>query len=839
MVKYLSFLLLSSIVFLLHSPGRVDLNAGSGIEKSESDHDAPGVADEWLFQQKAFPYGRLDIQAQRQAVASVLEIQKKYRALRTESGDDWQFVGPVTIGGRVIDIECPAGNDNTVFVGSASGGILRSYDGGAHWKNIFDGYETLSIGDLAIDPDDTSILYVGTGEPNCGIGSVTYDGHGIYKSTDGGNSWTNVGLENCGSTGRIAVDPQNPDIIYAAMMGDLFQDSPDRGLYRSTDAGATWQQVLFVTDSTGAFDVAINPQDPNIVYATTWERVRRYYRRDYTGYTSRIYRSTDGGTTWSQLGGGLPGDQLCKITLALAPSDPSIIYAGIIGSDEQLMDIYKTSNGGDTWNPLNCTAQLNLSQDFWYGGVRVDPNDANKVFWIGFTSSRSTDGGNTWNDFANAAHVDCHALFISPTDPGYKILGSDGGLFFTHNNFSTYTLNQNIPVTQIYTLDVYPSDTSYLIAGAQDNGSFRKTGAAWNYAFGGDGTSTRIMPVDENSYFADYQYGGYYGVLSSGAVSLSGLNYSDRYNWRSPVEVNPRNPATVYFGGAHVQRSQNYGNTLQTISEDLTNGPQGYGLVYGSIFIIHNAPADTNYIYVGTDDGNVWVSKDYGLHWDQINAGLPYRSITGIDTDPKDANTVYVTLSGFRWADNAAHVYRSADAGLSWEAISGGLPDVPCNAIAVDTAADDPTNNLYVATDVGVYYSFDDGVTWSLLGSALPVCSVYELNLNSETATLFAGTYGRGIYKIRLPQEPVLTVSGIMEPRILVYPNPAADYVIISAGDRTVRTLRIFDIQGNLQYMKKTDEDTERIDLSALAAGTYFIQISEGSRNFVRKLMHE
>lgn len=798
--------------------------------------------DEWLYAQKVFPYDRVDKEAQRNAVNYTKSLKQKNRLAKTDGtrADDWEFMGPLTIGGRIADIECPAGNDNTIYVGTASGGVLKSYNGGTTWMNIFDDNGSLSIGDIAIDPVDTNTIYVGTGEGGNGVGSVTYDGDGIYKSTDGGATWVNTGVENGGNTGRLAINPQNTQIVFAAMLGDLFQNTSDRGVYRTTDGGGSWEKVLFIDDSTGAIDVAINPDEPNIVYATTWQRVRRYYRKDYTGFSSRIYRSNDGGDTWEMIMSGIPNEEFAKITLAIAPTNPDIIYAAVCGSTEALKDIYKSTNGGDSWVGLNCAAEVDANtQDCWYYGVKVNPNDPNKIYWIGFQCFRSLNGGNTWNKFAGTAHVDEQAFYISPTNDNYKIIGTDGGLYFTNDDWATYTTAQNIPVTQLYTIDMYPGDTSLLIGGAQDNGSFIKDGTdPWYYVGGGDGVSTRFVPSDELSYYANYQYGGYGGSINGSSPMFFGYDWGDRHNWRSPLELNPLNPATIYFGGSKVQRTNNYGNNLTTISSDLSNGSQGIGLTFGTIFTIHNAPADTNYIYVGTDDANVWRSKDYGENWELITSGLPYRYCMSIETDPNDAEIVYVAFSGFRWADDIAHIYKSENAGDSWTPISGDMPDIPVNDIQIAKYPGD-TTTLIVGTDVGCYYSFNDGINWNLLGSELPIASVYEIYYDGPTNTLFAGTYGRGAWKISVPIQEPPVIQSIEDKNISfdIFPNPATDYLIIECSEIMKQAIvEIYNGVGEkVKEFNISGTDKSSIKINQLPAGNYFLQINNAGKKLTKQ----
>lgn len=836
-----NFILLSVTALLVGSMAFLDFD--QTITSPLAEEEKETAVDEWLYMQKAFPYDGPDKAAQKAAVQHMLAGRKAQANARLTSDDEWQHIGPFNIGGRVRDIACPYGNDNTIYVGAASGGVLKSTDGGSTWRTIFDTEATLSVGDIAIDPVDTNKIYVGTGEPGNGVGSVTYDGNGIYRSLDGGENWTNIGLTNGGNTGRIAINPQNTNIIFAAMLGDLFENTPDRGIYRTTDGGTSWEKVLYVNDSTGGIDVCINPENPNIIFASTWERVRRYNRRDYNGLGSRIYRSEDGGDTWEMLTNGLPvgANELSKITLYIAPSNPDIIYAGVVGTGDKLKDIYKSTDGGDTWIGLNCVTEVNTtSQDNWFGGVRVDPFNANIVYWVGFIVSRSMDGGLTWSDVMEDAHVDCQALYLSPTDPDFKIMGGDGGLFFTYDDFDDYTLEQNIPITQLYTIDVFPTDTSRIIGGAQDNGSFvRNELNYWEFVNWGDGVSTKFVPVDENSFFGNYQYGGYYGIVDGIERYAFGFEGGERFNWRSPIEVSPTDPAVIYFGGNHVYKSENYGSNVTRISDDLTNGSQGTGLTFGSIFTIHNAPANSDYIYVGTDDANVWRTSNGGDDWTLITDGLPYRYCMSIETHPDNAEEVYVAFSGFRWAEDIAHIYKSTDAGSTWTPIDGDLPDIPVNDIQVFTSGD--STGLVIATDVGCYYSYDDGAHWLALGSEMPIVSVYEIYYDSNTGYVFAGTYGRGAWKIKMPRAAVQVEVDMSDLAMVLnlYPNPATDYAALHFNLAVQQGMvEVMNMEGKILQTLHFDQRRDvPLPISQLPAGQYMLRVQADGSNWIKTLV--
>ena len=419
-------------------------------------------------------------------------------------------------------------------------------------------------------------------------------------------------------------------------------------------------------------------------------------------------------------------------------------------------------------------------------------------------------------------------------------MGGDGGLFYTYDGFDDYTLEQNIPITQLYTLDVYPTDTSRIIAGAQDNGSFvRDPDNYWGFVNWGDGVSTKFVPIDEDSYFGNYQYGGYYGVVDGIERYAWGFEGGERFNWRSPIEVDPTDPTTIYFGGNHVYRSTDYGSSVNRISDDLTNGSQGIGLTFGSIFTIHNAPANTDYIYVGTDDANVWRTSNGGDDWELITEGLPYRYCMSIETHPANAEEVYVAFSGFRWAESIAHIYKSTDAGSTWTPIDGDLPDIPVNDIQVFTTGD--TTGIVIGTDVGCYYSYDGGAHWTALGSEMPIVSVYEMYYDTHTNYLFAGTYGRGAWKIEMPKaEPNVQVSDLSTALSLtIYPNPADDVAGVHFNRRVEEaTVDIFALDGKrIATYHFTEVRDAELPIEALAPGQYLMQVQAAGTTIVKPLV--
>jgi len=395
-------------------------------EQSELRHEAlmdkHKYPSDYMYLQRSYPHGKIDKEEYRKGYAVAQKMAKQ----STSRNGDWENVGPNLVGGRIVDIE---GTGSTLYVSAASGGIFKTENDGFTWEPIFDDAITLSIGDMAISNLDDQVLYVGTGEANAGGGSLAYDGEGVYKSVDGGDNWLNIGLENVGSIGRVAIDPLDDNIVYVAAMGTLFSENEERGIFRTQDGGETWQKVLYLSPKTGGIDVLIDPQNPNIVYAALWERERLLYDRTYGGPTSGIYKSVDGGDNWIELSNGLPDDDMGRIGLAMAPSNPDVLYTTIAQPGGNLEGIYKTTDGGNFWEEKSTDNITNAPFMWWFGRMKVDPVDENKVYHIGFRMNVSVDGGDTWEDFFAGVHVDQHEVWIDPDNPDRIFVGNDGGVY--------------------------------------------------------------------------------------------------------------------------------------------------------------------------------------------------------------------------------------------------------------------------------------------------------------------------------------------------------------------------------------------------------------------------
>ncbi|WP_372364570.1 WD40/YVTN/BNR-like repeat-containing protein [Candidatus Uabimicrobium sp. HlEnr_7] len=665
----------------------------------------------------------------------------------------WEFVGPTNIGGRICDVEMDPTNPNVAYFAAASGGIFKTTDQGETWFPIFDNEMTLNTGDICLAPSNPNIIYVGTGEVNPGGGSITYPGLGVFKSVDAGKTWTHLGLDKTQCIGRVKVHPTNPDIVYVAATGALYGESEDRGVYRSQDGGQSWEKVLFVSTKTGCVDMAIDPKDPNNLYAAMWERIRRPGYQKYGGTQSAIYRSQDGGNTWAKLAGGLPksDENTGRIGIDICQSQPNVLYTCFSTTSGDHLGVFKTTNGGDSWKQTNDSALYGGvgTYAWWFSNIRVDPNDPSVVFFLGFNFYRTQNGGNSWQNVGYDMHVDHHALYIHPLDSSICLAGNDGGVYLSKNSGSRWKKSDSLPITQFYSLAVDPKDPNRILAGAQDNGvNFIATGSktGWKGVIGGDGLDVAFDPTNSNYAYGESQYGAFRASSNGGrSFGWGGSGISGTKGWKCPIAVDPTN-GHVYFGSNKIYRSTDHGSYFSAVSPKLTTNDKRDP--FGTITTIAVSASNSNYVYTGTDDGNVWVTTNHGKNWNNISQNIPKEWITSIAVDPTNEQVAYLTVSGYRWDKHLAHVFMTTDAGKNWKAISGNLPEAPVNGIVTNSRA----TALYVASDVGVFMSKNQGQTWETVGKGLPSIVIHELDYHIATNTLFAGTFGRGIYKIDVSQ---------------------------------------------------------------------------------------
>lgn len=763
-----SFLLLAGLLFYLTATP-VDNAEDTIRERMKKSAPGPDARPSgWAWQRRIFPHNQYDRQAYRNAVKDASRLKSRAVARSLEAVT---FAGPSNIGGRISDIEFNPQNGDIVYAGAATGGVFKSTDKGVTWAPVFDDAANLNIGDIAINPLNPDVVYVGTGEGNGGHNN--FPGEGVYKSTDAGNSWELIGLENTVSIGRVVVDPVIPQRVFVAAQGSYYLPNPDRGVYRSSNGGTDWERVLFVTDSTGACDIAIDPINPNRIMATTWERARRPHTglTHLNGPTSGIYRSTDGGDNWERLGSttGLPiGNQIGRIGLAVYPNNPDSVYA-LVTTGGGYRGLYLTTNFGDSWtdvDPDNEIADGTAGFSWYFGQVRVHPANPDIVYAMDVAFMRSTNGGTTWpiiygyNGSPANLHVDHHALAFHPDDPDYIINGNDGGLNISEDAGVSFTKVVDLPVNQFYEIGLDFNNPERIYGGTQDNGTLRTlTGATddWNRIFGGDGFYVIVDHTNPNVIYAESQFGNL-GKSTDGGFDfnsvLNGINDNEPTNWSTPVIMDPSNNNVLYYGTNRLYRTTNGAASWSAISPDLTTAPGNSRL--GTITTIDVSPLDSDILWVGTDDSHVWVTTDGGNNWTDVSATLPFRWVTRVVADPQDPNIAYVTFNGLRWVDPEPRVYRTVDLGAKWENISSNLPDAPVNAFAVNPADNE---QLFVGSDLGAYFSVDNGANWEYISSDFPMVSVYDMKIHPIGNYLALGTHARSIYRFNLEQ----LVTGIAD----------------------------------------------------------------------------
>lgn len=813
--------------------------------------------NDWFVAQRAYPGTEIDRAARSLALESARAMHASLDPRR--GGPAWQLAGPTNVGGRVTALAATPGGV-LVFAGAADGGVFRSTDGGANWEPIFDAVGVPSIGAIALDPQDPDVVYVGTGEANASGDS--FAGEGLFRSTDGGDTWSALGLENSHHIGRIVVDPVDPSRIYVAAVGALFSKNQERGIYRTTNTGLTWERSLFLSDSTGAIDVVIDPSNPARLFAATWERIRKANYRRVGGLTSGVYASTDHGATWQPVGGGLPApaSNIGRIGLAIAPSNPQVIYAIYADDPGNFLGLYRSTNGGTTWARTNDTALASMFSNFgWYfANVRVSPIDPNRVYALGLDIWRSTNGGNSWSTVSGGVHVDQHDLWIDPTLAPRILVGCDGGVYSTTSGGTPWTHRTGMPISQFYAGTIDPQLPERLYGGLQDNGTVRTlTGALddWDEIYGGDGFYCLVDPRNSNVIYAESQYGNLGKSVNGGASfngATSGINAGDRRNWSTPVVMDPSNPDRLYYGTYRVYRSTNAAASWTAISSDLTGGPGNSTLVYATITTIAVAPSDPQRLYVGTDDARVWTSSNGGTNWQNVSIGLPNLWVTRLAVDPTNPQIAYAAHSGYRLDLSTAHLHRTTNGGLSWIPIDSGLPNAPVNAVVVDAAA---PATLFAATDVGVYVTHDYGQGWAPLAPGLPITVVHDLTLHAPSRKLVAATHGRSMYSIDLgapvavdaaPRVAALRLDapipnpasrrGEIALRFAVEPGRPFEVALHDAAGRRLRQLAGSN-QGEARGDGSAESRVAFTDLSPLATGVYFVRLQQDGRSVSQRLV--
>ena len=799
-----------------------------------------------MYNQRAYPDNFINDDA----IKSAFQQSKSIIENRAVQSSDWTLIGPLNTGGRITDVAISPDDDNTFFVTTPVGGVFKTIDKGENWTPIFNESSKPSIGNIAIAPSNSQRIYVGTGEANGSATSGAFFGDGMYRSDDAGNSWTNIGLEESNHIGRIAVDPTNADRVFVAATGKLYGYNSERGIYRTTNGGNDWEQVLFVTDSTAAIDVAINYNDTDIIFASMWERTRKPWQRSYGGETSAVHRSLDGGDTWEELGeiNGLPAPNLQtgRIGIAISESDPSTIYARYTTDEitNEFNGLYKSVDNGDNWILVTLNDLLGIDSSFgWYfGNLRINPEDAEEVYILGQGISKTTNSGDNWQS-VSGMHVDHHALEYSRNNNDFILAGNDGGAYLSEDGGTTWFHFENLPITQFYNIDVDYQQPERLYGGTQDNNTIRTLTAGtndWNSIWGGDGFHVNVDPIDNNYIYVESQWGNIGRSINGGSSFSSatdGLDY-DRTNWNTPIILSPFNSEIVYYG-ANKLYSSTRAELWTAISPDLTNGQHPSGsLAYGTITAIAASYNNLDVIYTGSDDGNLNVTFDGGITWENMSDDLPNRYITSLAISPTDDLVLYATFSGYGVLDYAPHIYKTIDGGQNWSDISSNLPSIPVNDVVLHSTED----YIFIATDMNVWYSENDGDVWNVLGNDLPFTIIRDLKLYEPTQMLYAGTFGRSMHSYDL-SSLILgnNDSQLIASEISIYPNPAQREFKIQHQIFSKGTIKLFDTNGKEIKTLFQGDFTESLDKSfsveGISSGIYIIKIDAEGQSISKKLM--
>ncbi|MGC1650085.1 MAG: glycosyl hydrolase [Candidatus Sulfotelmatobacter sp.] len=719
----------------------------------------------------------------------------------TFSGLKFRLIGPAVASGRVMSIAVNPKNKFEYYVGVASGGVWKTVNDGTTWTPVFDGEGSYSIGWVTLDPNDASVVWVGTGESNSQR-SVAY-GDGIYRSVDGGKSWENLGLKKSEHIGRVVIDPRDSKVVYAAAEGPLWGAGGDRGLYKTTDSGKTWKAVLTISENTGVVDVALDPSNPDILYAAAYQRRRHVFTLIDGGPESAIYKSTDAGATWGKLKSGLPAVDLGRIGLAVSAADPNVVYATVEAADGK-GGIFRSSDKGATWEKRNEFDQGAM----YYARVVADPKNVDRIFVMAVQLRESLDGGKTLQKVSETNHHgDNHAMWIDPDDTQHWLFGSDGGMYETWDNAKTWEFKANLPTVQFYDVAVDNALPFYNVCGGtQDNFSWcgpSRTrnlngivNADWYVTTGGDGFRSQVDPVDANTVYSESQYGVLvrYDKPTGQELVLQPLEGKGepplRWNWDSPIIVSPHSHTRLYFAANKLFRSDDRGDTWKAISGDLTRqidrnklpvmgkvwGPDAVAKnqstsFYGNIVALAESPKKEGLLYVGTDDGLIQVTSDGGASWTKYEkfVGVPEMTyVSRLAASNFDVNTVYAAFDNHKNSDFKPYLLKSSDAGKTWTSIAGDLPvNGPVLAFVEDTVN---PNLLFAGTEFGAFFTIDGGAHWVQLKGGLPTIAVRDMVIQAREGDLVIATFGRGFYVLDDITPLRQTKAGSTEQVVAVFP---------------------------------------------------------------------
>ena len=712
----------------------------------------------------------------------------------------WRNLGPFRTGAWISDIAFPetpaAAHLYTFYVGVRNGGVWKTTNNGTTFEPVFDAQATTSIGAIAVAPSNQNLVWVGTGDTY--QTRMSYAGDGVYKSTDGGKTWANMGLRDSHHISRILVHPTNPNIVYVAAMGHLYSTNAERGVFMTTDGGNTWTKSLFVDDRTGAIDLVMNRKDPNVLYAASYEVKRVPWDLDVGGPGSGIWKSVDGGRKWTRLAGGLPAGRLGRIGLDIYQPNPNILYAVVENANlrpataseaerdtqrpkpfEHVIgnQVYRTDDGGKTWNRTHdASVSPGNKAPYSFNIIRVDPGNANHVVVLSDALPNSEDGGKTWLDTTwppkrmfPKAFGDVRVLWFDQQNPNRILMGSDGGVHISYDNGRTTDHYVNLPIGELWGVGVDSEQPYNVYAGMQDHDSWKGPSNGWSGSVNiadwvtvreGDGMYNKVDPTDSRWLYNTREFGDHKRVDQTLRTMTDIMPHRPngqaplRWNWNTPLAISPHNAQIIYTGAQVLLRSLNRGDAWQEISPDLTtNDPDkvfGRGNIqHCTITTISESPVTPGVIWVGTDDGRVQVTRTHGAVWTDATsaiakAGGPAdRWVTRVLASSRDAGTAYVAKSGYRHDDSRPYVFRTTDYGATWTSIASNLPSHGVNVIVEDTSN---TKVLFAGTDAGVFATVDGGARWVRLKGNMPNVPVHDLAIQPREHDLIAGTFGRAIW---------------------------------------------------------------------------------------------
>ncbi len=709
---------------------------------------------------------------------------KKINVLVDESILDslvWRCIGPANPGGRIDDFAVVESNPHIIYVGTASGGVWKTTNNGVTWEPVFDDQSTSTIGDVTVAPSNPATVWAGTGEPN-NRQSISW-GDGVYKSTDAGKTWKNMGLRDTHHIGRIVIHPTDPDIVYVAALGHLWGPNKERGLFKTIDGGKTWIKTKFIDENTGFVDVAMDPESPNTLYAAAYQRRRRGWGFNGGGTGSGLYKTIDGGETWFRLRNGLPSGIIGRIGIDIYRSNPNIVYAIV---EHKQGGVFRSEDKGITWKKMSSTNP----RPMYYSQIRIDPNNNQRIWVLGSEMFVSEDGGKTWitDLIARAArekravHGDHHAMWINPANSNHMVLGSDGGIYFSYDRGKTWDFVDTLPHGQVYEISFDMRKPYYVIGGLQDNGTWHGPSAAWFrpkitndewFKIGGsDGFYSQVDPEDHTRIYTEAQSAGIFRFnLKTGEYKSLKPEPEDpkeiyRFNWNSPFLLSPHDSHTIYLGGNKLFISRDRGKSWQAtidlttqqdreklplmgvLPDENTLSKHDGTASYGDITTISESPLKKGLLYVGTDDGNLQISRDDGKTWKNVIRNVPgvpkHTYVSRIVVSRHEKGTAYATFDGHRNDDFKPYVFMTVNYGESWTNISNNLPEG--GTVNVIREHHRNPNLLFIGTERGAYFSIDGGKRWIKFKNDFPIVPVDDIAIHPRDNDLIFGTHGRSIW---------------------------------------------------------------------------------------------